>query len=457
MSETMRLSLFVNPTGHHQAAWRHPGADADAGVNLGHYVRVVQAAERAGFDALFLADNANVRMGDPAVVSRVAQFVAWFEPLTLLSALAMVTERIGLIATMSTSTNEPYHVARRLASLDHISGGRAGWNIVTSGMPGESPNFGDRPAALAPRRYEVASEFTDVCLGLWDSWEDDAFPRDAQSGVFSDPTKMHTLDHEGEFFSVRGPLNVPRSPQGRPLLVQAGASDTGSDFAARYADMVFATPLTVESAIETRTRLRGLASSYGRDPDHLAVMPGLPVLAAETAAEAEAQYQQLQDLVHPDVAINTLRFKTGGIDYSSLPLDEPLPEDFGPQDNRTFRQWYELGEREGLTLLQLATRAAGSLAGTETLRGSASSIADVMEEWFTAGGADGFNIQPPFLPGGFEGFTDLVIPELRRRGLVRATPEGKTLREHFRIPRPPWQPPGTETRIRVTEQTRRRA
>lgn len=451
MGETLRLSLFVNPTGHHQAAWRHPDADADAGVNLGHYVRVVQAAERAGFDAMFLADNASVRSGDPAVVSRVAQYVAWFEPLTLLSALAMVTERIGLIATVSTSTNEPYHVARRLASLDHISRGRAGWNIVTSGMPAESPNFGGRPATLAPRRYDVAAEFTDICLGLWDSWEDDSFPRDKASGVFSDPEKMHTLGHEGEFFSVLGPLNVPRSPQGRPLLVQAGASDTGSDFAAKYADMVFATPLTVESAVETRTRLRGLAASYGRDPDHLAVMPGLPVLAAETEAEAEAQYQQLQDLVHPDIALNILGFKTGGFDYTGLPLDEPVPADFGDPDTRMYQSWYELGEREGLTLRELATRAAGSLAGAETLRGSASSIADVMEEWFLAGGADGFNIQPPFLPGGFDGFTDLVIPELRRRGLVRAIPEGTTLREHFRIPRPPWQPPGTETRTRVTE------
>jgi FMN-dependent oxidoreductase (nitrilotriacetate monooxygenase family) len=436
----MHLALFINPTGHHQASWRHPRADARAGVSFAHYRDLTQAAERACFDAVFLADNQAVRAGPPEAVSRVAQYVANFEPLTLLSALAAVTERIGLIATASTSYNYPYQVARKFASIDHLSGGRAGWNIVTSGMAQEAFNFGRDEHYEHELRYERAAEFVDVCKGLWDSWEDDAFPRDVESAVFSDPKKLHVLAHEGAHFRVRGPLNVPRPPQGHPVLVQAGSSPTGIDFASRVAEMIFVTPQTLDEAQARYQEIKRRAAAHGRDPAAVKVMPGLAVIAAASDAEADREYEFLQSLLHADVAINVLSMKMNHVDLTGQPLDAPLSDAVMPSGDSTyFRQWAEIGRRDGLTLRQLAFRASASLAGL-AVRGSGERIADLMEEWFRNEAADGFNIQPAFLPGGLDDFIAHVVPVLRRRALTRSDYEGRTLRDHFGLPRPAWRP-----------------
>ncbi|MDT3446857.1 NtaA/DmoA family FMN-dependent monooxygenase [Pseudofrankia sp. BMG5.37] len=436
---TMRLSLFINPTGHHQASWRHPRAQADAGVSFAHYVELAQAAERACFDAVFLADNQCVLAGSPGTFGRVAQYVANFEPLTLISGLIAVTERIGFISTASTSFNYPYQVARKFASMDHMSGGRVGWNIVTSG-PVEAPNFGLAEHFEHELRYERAAEFVEVCKGLWDSWEDDAFPRDKASGQFLLPAKVHTLDHDGPHLRVRGPLNVPRSPQGYPVFVQAGSSSTGTAFAARYAEMVFVTPQSVESARQRYQLIKSQVADAGRDPDHVKVMPGLVVIVGRTTEEAREDYERLQSLLHIDVALNIFSLKLGGVDLSPYPLDEPLPMSAEPDRESGFSrphfgEWAKLGQREGLTLRELALRAAGSMAGIVAY-GSATDIADLMEEWFRTGATDGFNIQPAYLPGQLHDFNELVVPELQRRGLMRRTYDGRTLRDHFGLPRP---------------------
>ena len=433
----MRLNLFINPTGHHQAAWRHPDAQADAGVNLDHYVELAQLAEQAKIDAIFLADNQSVRHGDPEAVGRVAQYVANFEPLTLLSALSAVTRRIGLIATASTTHNFPFQVARKFASLDHLSHGRAGWNIVTSSSTNrEDANFGAAPLAH-DARYERAAEFVEVCRGLWDSWDDDAFVRDKTSGVFSDMSKLHVLDHQGKYFSVRGPLNVPRCPQGYPVHVQAGASDAGRDFAARYAEMVFVTPQSLALAQDQYADIRGRAAGFGRDPDHVKIMPGLAPVVGRTEDDARAKFEQLQSLLTWPVAFNILAMRMGGMDLSGFDLDKPFPETArDTQGSRSGAEaMVERSRRENLTIRQLALKTAGSLAGL-SVHGSAAEIADMMEDWFVHGACDGFNLQPATLPGTFRDIVELVLPELRRRGLFRTAYEGMTLRENLGLPRP---------------------
>ncbi len=433
----MRLNLFINPTGHHQAAWRHPDAQADAGVNLDHYIELAQLAEQAKIDAIFLADNQSVRHGDPEAVGRVAQYVANFEPLTLLSALAAVTRRIGLIATASTTYNYPYQVARKFASLDHLSHGRAGWNIVTSSSTNrEEENFGGAPIAH-DARYERASEFVEVCRGLWDSWDDDAFVRDRQSGIFSDMSKLHVLDHKGKYFNVRGPLNVARCPQGYPVHVQAGASDAGRDFAARYAEMVFTTPQSLALAQTQYADMKARAAAAGRDPAHVKIMPGLAPVVGRTEAEAREKFEQLQSLLTWPVALNILSMRMGGMDLSGFDLDKPFPETtLATEGSRSgVEAMVERSRRENLTIRQLALKTAGSLAGL-SVHGSAAEIADMMEEWFVNGACDGFNLQPATLPGTFRDIVELVLPELRRRGLFRTEYEGATLRENLGLPRP---------------------
>lgn len=437
-TDMMKLGLFINPAGHHQAAWRHPGSQADAGINFSHYAEVAQLAEKAKFDAIFLADNQGVRAGDPEARHRVSQYVANFEPLTLLSALAAVTQRIGLIATASTTYNYPYQVARKFASLDHISNGRSGWNIVTGGtIDVEKLNFGGEEPDHASR-YDRATEFVEVCRGLWDSWDDDAFPRDVESGVYSRADKLHTLDHRGKEFTVMGPLNVPRPPQGYPVHVQAGQSDAGKDFAARYAEMVFVTPQNLGQAQELYGELKDRAAAAGRDPGQMKIMPGLaPVIAASTA-EADRLYEELQSLLHPAVALNILGMKMAGVDLSGLPLDEPLPADLDvPVRSRgAYARMLEVSASSGLTLGELAVRSSGSLAGL-SVHGSASEIADLMEEWFHSGACDGFNVQPATFPGMFRNIVDYLIPELRRRGLFREEYEAATLRGNLGLNRPP--------------------
>jgi alkanesulfonate monooxygenase len=434
----LRLGAFFNPTGHHVASWRHPDADADAGINLQHYVHIAQTAERAKFDMIFLADNLCVRRAHMDALSRSAQYIANFEPLTLLSALSTCTSRIGLVATASTSYNEPFHVARKFASLDHLSGGRSGWNLVTSGQQEEAQNFGRAAHYQHGERYERAREFAQIVTALWDSWDDDAFVRDKAAGLFFRPEKLHRLDHKGESFSVRGPLNVPRTPQGRPVIVQAGGSDDMMNVAAEFAEVIFCAPLTLEAGQSFYRDLKGRMGAHGRPPEHMKIMPGLSAIVGRSAAEASEKYDYLQSLIHPIVAREILSTILGGFDLSKYPLDGPLPADLPETTNASqfiYKSAVDLARRENLTIRQLALRMAGA-RGKSVVKGTPVEIADMMEEWLAGEAADGFNIMPSHLPGGLDDFVELVIPELQRRGLFRTEYAGTTLRDHLGLPRP---------------------
>jgi FMN-dependent oxidoreductase (nitrilotriacetate monooxygenase family) len=433
----LRLGAFLYPTGHHIAAWRHPHARADAGSNFRHYVQLAEAAEAAKFDLIFLADGAGTRGDDVDFLSRTAHsYNAQFEPITLLSALAAVTTRIGLVATASTTFNEPYHVARKFASLDHISGGRAGWNLVTSSSRHEAQNFGFDEHLAHARRYERAVEFAAVVEGLWDSWEDDAFVRDKAAGRFFDPAKRHVLNHRGEFFNVRGPLNVARAPQGRPVLVQAGSSEAGKALAARTAEVVFTAQQTLEDAVAFYADVKGRMAQYGRHPDDLKIMPGVMPIVGRTEQEAREKFAELQSLIDPAVGLALVSGLTGGFDLSPYPLDGPIPE--LPETNASkSRQLLtlELARRENLTIRELYLRIAGA-RGHWQLVGTPEQIADALEERFVHYGADGYNVMPALLPDSLNDFIGLVLPELRRRGLFRSEYEGETLRENLGLRRP---------------------
>lgn len=433
----MSLGAFFNPTGHHVASWRHPEAQADAGINLQHYIELAQTAERGKLDMIFLADNVCVRKAHIDALSRSAQYIANFEPITLLSALSVTTRNIGLVATASTSYNEPYHIARKFASLDHLSGGRAGWNLVTSGQDEEAYNFSRDAHYRHAERYRRAYEFAQVVKGLWDSWDDDAFIRSKETGDFFDPAKLHTLHHKGEHFAVKGPLNIPRPPQGHPVIVQAGGSDDMIDVASEFAEVVFCTPLTLADAKLFYDKIKGEAEKKGRSPDSMKIMPGLSTIIGRTEAEATDKFEYLQSLTHPIVAREILSLILGGIDLSPYSLDDPLPVDL-PQTNgsvSSFDAVVNLARRENLTIRQLALRVAGA-RGKSVIKGTPESIADQMEEWFRNSGCDGFNVMPPYLPGGLNDFVDLVVPELQRRGLFRTEYESKTLRGNLGLTRP---------------------
>jgi FMN-dependent oxidoreductase (nitrilotriacetate monooxygenase family) len=437
MNVTMRLAAYFNPTGHHVASWRHPRAQRDAHVNIDHYAEIARTAERAKFDMIFLADGVATREAHIDALSRSVQFVAHLEPLTLLSALAMVTERIGLVATASTTYNEPYHVARKFASLDHISHGRAGWNLVTSMQAAEARNFGRAAVADHAERYARAREFAEVVMGLWDSWDDDAFVRDADGGLFFDPDRLHVLDHQGPHFSVRGPLNVPRPPQGRPVIVQAGASDEGKELAAEFAEVIFSPHLTIEAAKSYYDDVKGRMRRYGRDPDHLKILPGLSVVVAHTDAEAAADHEALQSLIHPMVGREILSTMLGGVDLSPYDLDQPLPDQLpGTTASKGhYDSIVALARRENLSIRQLGARVAGA-RGKNAIHGSPTTVADLMEDWFRNGACDGFCVMPPYIPGAHDDFCSMVVPELQRRGLFRTEYAGRTLREHLGLPRP---------------------
>ncbi|WP_297356780.1 LLM class flavin-dependent oxidoreductase [Paraburkholderia sp.] len=433
----LRLGAFLYPSGHHIAAWRHPEAQADAGINFRHYVRLAQAAEAAKFDLVFLADGVGTRGDNVEFLSRTAHsYVAQFEPITLLSALAAVTEHVGLVATASTSFNEPYHIARKFASLDHISGGRAGWNLVTSSNEHEAKNFNRDKHFGHAERYERAIEFAEVVGGLWDSWDDDAFLRDKAQGRFFDPERRHVLDHKGRFFQVKGPLNVARSPQGHPVVVQAGSSEAGRDLAARTAEVIFTAQQTLEDAIDFYSDVKGRLAQYGRHPDDLKIMPGVFPIVGRSESEAREKFEQLQALIDPKVGLALVSGLTGGFDLSGYPLDGPIPE--LPETNASkSRQLLtiELARRENLTIRQLYLRVAGA-RGHWQLVGTPAQIVDQLEERFVKGGADGYNVMPPVLPAGLDDFVELVIPELRRRGLFRSEYEGRTLRDNLGLRRP---------------------
>ena len=432
----MNLGAFVHETGQHVAAWRHPEAYAESGTVFAQAVDVARTAERGKFDLLFLADSAAVGVfGTPESRGRMGKVVK-FEPITVLSALAAVTTHLGLVATCSSTYSEPYTLARQFASMDQISGGRAGWNLVTSNNEAEAFNHGRDQHFAHAERYDRAAEFAQVVTGLWDSWDADAFVRDKQSGIYFDPAKMHTLNHQGKYFSVRGPLNVACSPQGRPVLVQAGASDTGRDLAARMAELVFTAQTTFDQAKEFYGDVISRLPRHGRSQREVKIMPGLYPVVGRTEAEAREKFDFLQSLIHPSVGLSVLEHTIGVPELARYPLDGPVPEladTNGPLSRQ--RLLLEAARRDKLTLWELCLLNAGPRGHLLTI-GTPGQIADVMEHWFRNGAADGFNVMPAWLPGSLTDFVDLVIPELQRRGLFRTQYEGKTLRENLGLPRP---------------------
>ncbi len=433
-SRQLRLGAFMRPVSIHTAAWRYPGAFPDANFNFSHYKRFVRTLERGRFDAFFMADHLAV-MNMPMNALKRSATVTSFDPLTLLPALATVTEHLGLIATASTTYNEPYHVARKFASLDHISEGRAGWNVVTSANPREAMNFGLEEHVEHGERYERAREFFDVVTGLWDSWADDAFIRDVETGTYFDPEKMHVLDHKGPHLSVRGPLNVARPVQGWPVIVQAGASDAGRQLAAETAEVVFSSANTLEDGQRYYADVKGRMQACGRSPDHLKILPGAFVVIGDTLAEAQAKKAKLDSLVHPDSGIATLSVLLGH-DVSGFDLDGPLPDLPDSNASKSGQQkLVDMAQRKHMTIRQMAQYVGGSFSVLEFI-GTPVTIADQMEEWLMTEGCDGFNAMFPYLPGGLDDFVALVVPELQRRGLFRREYEGKTLRENLGLPRP---------------------
>ena len=429
----LRLGAFMRPVSIHTAWWRYPGGWPDANFNFAHLKYFAQTLERGKFDAFFMADHLAV-LNMPMDALKRSATVTSFDPLTLLPALAVVTERLGLVATASTTFEQPYIIARKFASLDHLSGGRAGWNLVTTSNPDAALNFGMDDQMDHDERYRRAREFYDVVTGLWDSWADDAFIQDVESGVFFDPAKMHVLDHKGPYLSVRGPLNVARSPQGWPVVVQAGASEAGRQIAAETAEVIFASAVRIEDARSLYADVKGRMPRLGRNPDHLKVLPGALVIVGDTLAEAQAKHAKLDSLVHIDSALPNLSMRLG-TDASKFDLDAPLPPIPETNASRSGRQTaIDLAAREGLTVRQLAQRGAGY--GGLTMVGTPATIADQMEEWLMTEACDGFNIMFPFLPAGLEDFVDKVVPELQRRGLFRTEYEGTTLRENLGLPRP---------------------
>ncbi|RWU22939.1 nitrilotriacetate monooxygenase [Pseudomonas alkylphenolica] len=433
-AKTMSLGAFLMSSGHHLAAWRHPRAWAGGGLDFQHFRHLAKTAERGKFDAIFFADNLAL-MGSP----ELGQYTTAgdvFDPLVLLSGLAAVTERIGLVSTVSTSYNEPYLLARKFASLDHLSNGRSGWNLVTSATDLEALNFGRDRHFDHGDRYQRAEEFIDVVTGLWDSFEDNAFVRDKASGVFFQPEKLHVLNHQGEHYRVRGPLNIPRTPQGYPVLIQAGSSEPGKALAARTAEVVFTAQQTLGNAQAFYADVKGRLAGYGRRPEQLKVMPGISPVIGRTQSEAEDKYQQLQDLIEPRVGLGMLAGMAGGFDLSGYDLDGPLPE-LPLSNSMQSRQalFIDLARRENLSIRQLYLKVAGA-RGHHTVIGTPETIADTLEQWFLEEAADGFNIMPPFLPEGLDDFVEGVVPLLQQRGLFRREYSGTTLRDHLGLQRP---------------------
>lgn len=421
----MKLGLFLMGTGHHIASWRHPEAQADASENVEFFKEVALKAEAGKLDMLFLSDGLSFNeLSHPAEQVR-------FEPLTLHAVLSTVTKHIGLTATASTTYNEPFHIARKFSSLDHLSAGRAAWNIVTSYYEAEASNFTQDKHLDHSLRYERADEFVEVVKGLWDSYEDDALARNKATGEYITKGKLHTLHHKGDYYAVRGPLNSSRPPQGHPVLVQAGSSDAGTTLAAKQADVIFTAQQTLEDAQKFYKLLKDKAVAAGRAREDVKIMPGVSVYVAETEELARAKYEELQQLITPEIGLDFLADYLG-YDLSGHDLDGPLPKDIPPTNGNRSRQQLiiELAERESLTIRELYLRIAGS-RGHRIIFGSPTQIADQLEEWVEQEAADGFNLMPPYFPGGFNDFIDLVIPELQKRGSFRTEYEGTTLRENL--------------------------
>lgn len=438
MSESPRqlaLNLFIYPNGHHEAAWRHPLAARERILDVRFYQELAQQAEAAKFDAVFFADALGIGDG----IRYASRF--HLEPLTLINALAAATKHIGFIATASTSYYDPYTLARLFGATDHWTGGRIGWNIVTSSLKSAAANYGQAQHASHAERYERANEFVQAVTRLWDSWEDDAFLNDAESGVFADTNHIHPANYVGKHLRVQGALNLPRSPQGRPVYVQAGSSEDGRQFAAQYAEAIFTAHQTLESAQAFYKDVKQRASQLGRNPAHVKILPGLSPFIGSTEAEALALQREFDDLIQVDYSLLQLNNQLGlGVDLRGQDLDAPfplhlLPDNQDQQEHSRYQLVLDIVAREKPTLRQLIQRLAGA-RGHYVLAGTPEQIADHIETWFTQGAADGINVMPPWLPGGFEIFTREVVPILQKRGLFREDYSASTLRGHLGLPRP---------------------
>jgi FMN-dependent oxidoreductase (nitrilotriacetate monooxygenase family) len=433
MTRQLHLNAFLMSTGHHEASWRLPESDPHAAADVRHYQDLARIAERGTLDSVFFADS-------PSLFSSPARRPPeTLEPTLLLAAMAVVTERIGLVATASTTYEEPYNLARRFASLDAISGGRTGWNVVTTAALDAGANFGLDQAPSHAERYRRANEFLEVVLGLWGWWEDDAVVADKLAGLHTDPAKVHALDHVGEYFRVQGPLTVGRSAQGHPVVVQAGSSGPGIALAAAYAEAVFTAQRTLEEGQAFYRELKSATSAAARNPDHVKILPGIVPILGGTEAEALALERQLDDLLVHEHALQQLASDIG-VPADQIDLDAPLPERIRPasdiEGNRTrYELTVALAQRENLTVRQVLAKLGGG-RGHRTFAGTPEQVADTIEEWFTHGAADGFNVMPAVLPSGLEAFVDHVVPILQERGLFRREYAGATLRDHYGLPVP---------------------
>ncbi|KAM0456651.1 hypothetical protein ACHAPV_005032 [Trichoderma viride] len=436
MSDNKQLHLFafMRPVSLHTGAWRYPGAYADANFNISHLRSFIQKLEAAKFDAFFMADHLAV-LNMPIEALRRSQTVTSFEPFTLLASLSAVTEKIGLAATASTTYDEPYHVARRFASLDHLSGGRAAWNIVTTSNPDAAKNFGRDEHMDHSDRYKRAKEFYDVVTGLWDSFADDAFIRNQETGIFLDPEKIHTLNHVGDELKIKGPLNIARPVQGWPVIVQAGQSEPGRQLAGETAEAVFAAPGNIEAAKSVYADIKGRAVAAGRKREHINILPAAMVIIGDTVQEAKEKRLKLDSLVNYESAIASLSIALG-TDASKFDPDAPLPADLGDTNaSKTGRDnVVRVAQEEGLTVRQLAQRFGGY--GGLAFVGTPESVADEWEKWLKEEASDGFVVTFPFLPQGIDDVVEKLVPELQRRGIFRKDYEGSTLREHLGLPRP---------------------
>jgi len=433
--EQLKLGLLFHPTGNHVASWLHPDSQIDAGTNFNHYVEMARLAESGKFHLMFVADAIATRDGNLDALQRWPQYMTFFDPLTLLAGIGAATRHIGVVGTATTSYNEPYHVARRFASLDHMTGGRAGWNVVTSFNQSEAYNFGREKHYEHAERYARAEEFVDIVKGLWDSWDDDALLRDRKSGRYFDPSKLHFLNYKSSNFAVRGPLHIPRMPQGYPVIAQASTSEVGTEIAAKNAEMLFTPLINLQQAQKLYQDVKSLVVKYGRSPDDIKIMPGLNAIVGRTEEEAKEKHDFLQSLIHPDVGRELLSNALAGIDLSPYKDDESLPEnvveDFIRRDSRRYTPLF----LNRPTIRQMYLKFAGA-RGQRTVVGTAQQIADDIEHWFTNSAVDGFLFQPAIMPGGLEDFVNMVVPELQRRGLFHTEYEGKTLRENLGLRRP---------------------
>ena len=429
----LHFNAFMRPSTIHTGGWRYPGGFPDANFNLNHIIRFIQKLEEGKFDTFFMADHLAL-LNMPIEALKRSATPTSFEPMTLLSALAMVTKKIGLVATSSTTYDAPYHVARRFASLDHISGGRSGWNIVTTANPNASRNFGIEFQMEHDERYSRAREFYDVVTGLWDSWEDDAFVRDQKTGIFFDTEKMHILNHQGKYLKSRGPLNIGRPIQGWPVIVQAGASNAGRQLAAETAEVVFTSQPTIDHAQEFYSDIKGRMKQIGRNPRHMKILPACMVIIANSLEDAKERRAKLDSLVHFESAIASLSIALG-TDASVFDPDGMLPDIPETNAGQSSREKaIRIAKEECLTVRQLAQRIGGH--SSLCLMGPSELVADQMEEWLSTGGADGFTIQFPYLPQGLDDFVEKLVPILQRKGIFREDYEGDTLRENLGLPRP---------------------